>query len=309
MQDKTGLLSKLLRDLEAEVGTTDVAFIVLMALVDAVKSLEVKNILEFCSQFEQLKDSISNIEPKFGILDYYFKKMNCVVSKHFKENDFSEKRWKRLVLKQIKDILKEANIQRHKLSEQAEKIDIENKTILIHDHTHTVHDVLAHYKYMGKHFKVIIAEQSFDKTHTNIERMHQCQIPFQVVPAYMLSHIHDNVDMVFFGALTLKDSMNFVMVPGAHGVISEFNSANIPSYMFINTTKFSLWRSKSKSEVFMHKHSRDHHSKPITYERVKYSHDRVPAEFFSKIITEEGIFTPEELKNVFEKKMSEYGDL
>lgn len=308
MHDKTGLLSQLLRDLEAEVGTTDVAFIVLSALIESVKYLKVKDVSDFCRQFCELSASISNIEPKFGILNFYFAQINNIVSRYFEQNEFDEKLWKRIVLKQVKDILREANVQKHELLKYAEQIDVENKTILIHDHARTVHEVLAHYKAMGKHFKVIIAEQSFEKTHVNIEKMDHLQIPFQVVPAYMLSHVHGDINMVFFGALTLKDKMDFVMVPGAHGIISEFNSADIPVYMFINTTKFSLWKSKKKGEIFMHKHLREHYYKPITYERIKYSHDRVPAKFFSKIITNEGIFSPAELKTLFMKKMSEYGD-
>ena len=76
----------------------------------------------------------------------------------------------------------------------------------------------------------------------------------------------------------------------------------IPVYMFINTSKFSLWKSKKRGEIFIHRHQRKHHSKPIEYERIKYSHDRVPAKLFSKIITDEGVLNPEQLQELYKKR-------
>jgi translation initiation factor 2B subunit (eIF-2B alpha/beta/delta family) len=136
--------------------------------------------------------------------------------------------------------------------------------------------------------------------------MHKARIPFQVIPAYMLSHIHDDIDMVFFGAVTLKDTMVFVMQPGTHGVLSEFHMADVPSYLFMNTLKFSLWKSKKRVGVFMQKHTREHRRKPIQYRRIKYSHDRVPTKFFHKIVTNEGILTPPKIKKLFNEKCKQY---
>lgn len=309
ISDKKELLSKLIRELEAEIGTIDVVTIVFDSFINSIKALRINEISDFCEQFKKLNLLIQNTEPKFGILNYYFAYLQKMISKNFKKNKIIEKRWKRVIYKQIKNIIKEIHSQQAELSKHAEEIDIENKTILIHDHSHTVYNVLAHYKYIGKHFKIIIAEQSFDKTQINIERMHHLQIPFQVVPAYMLSHIHKNIDMVFFGSLTLKDTMDFVMVPGALGIISEFNLAKIPVYMFTNTAKFSLWKSKKRSEIFIHKHLRTHLYKPIEYERIKYSHDRVPTDAFKSIITNEGVFTPKGISELFKRKLKEYDEL
>ena len=96
--------------------------------------------------------------------------------------------------------------------------------------------------------------------------------------------------------------MHFVMDPGTHSIISEFHVENIPAYMFIDTSKFSLWESKERGEIFIHKHLRQHHSKPIEYERIKYSHDRVPVKLFKKIITDEGVLNPGQLKELFDER-------
>lgn len=306
MQKEIDLFSNLLREMEVEIGTRDTSSLVLIALTDAVKALKVKSPDDFCLQFKELVEIISSTEPKFGILNYHFGSL----LKNFKEvicgGKRTEKKWRSIVIKSIDEITKTSNAQKDRLIEFSEELNIEGKSILIHDHSHTVQDVLVHYRNMGKHFKVVIAEQDFDKTHGNIEKMYAAQIPFQVVPAYMLSHVHKTIDMLFFGALTLKDTMHFVMDPGTHGIISEFHVEHVPSYMFIDTTKFSLWKSKPRGEIFIHKHMRQHVSKPIEYERIKYSHDRVPADLFHRIVTNEGIFTPAELQKLFDKKYKEY---
>jgi translation initiation factor 2B subunit (eIF-2B alpha/beta/delta family) len=169
--------------------------------------------------------------------------------------------------------------------------------------------VLIHLKNKKNKFNVIIAEQDYEKTHDNIERMYAAGIQFMVVPAYMLSHLHDQIDMVFFGALTLKDTMNFVMNPGALSIISEFHHEKIPVYMFLGTEKFSLWKSKKRGEIFIHKHTRKHLNKPIVYERTKYSHDRVPSDLFKKIVTNEGVFTSKQIEKMFNEKYTTSNNL
>jgi len=305
MEKKIEHFSQLFRELEAEIGTRDLADMLLQALITSIKAFKADNISSFCEQFNDVVKIISNTEPRFGLLIYCFYRLQ----REFKNDYFQklpEKKWKKVILKGVKEILKDFRDEIRKLIEYADEIDVEGKTILIHDNSRTVQDVLAHYKYMGKHFKIVIAEQDYEKTHNNIERMHKLKIPFQVVPSYMLSHIHDSIDMVFFGALTLKDSMNFVMNPGTHGIISEFHVEGIPIYMFINARKFSLWKSKKRMGVFTHKHKRTHHAKPIEYERIKYSHDRVPHDMFTKIVTNKGVFSPAELEKLFGNRLKKY---
>jgi len=306
MKEKIELFSLLLRKMEAEIGTRDVADLVLRALVKSIKDLKIKDASDFCKQFCKLKDVLSQTEPKFGILNYHFASLTLEFHKTIAGEKFNEKKWKHIVLKMVNKILKEARKHKVDILHYAEKLDVEGKTILIHDHSHTVQDVLRHLKRKGRRFRVVIAEQDFEKSHSNIEAMHKARIPFQVVPSYMLSHVHEQIDMLFFGALTMKDTMDFVMDPGTHGIISEFHIADVPSFMFIDTTKFSLWKSKKRGEVFMRKHSKRHHNKPIQYEKVKYSHDRVPVKLFKKIISNEGCFDEKGIKKLFLKKYDTY---
>lgn len=306
MKKNVELLSQILRELESEIGTSDLANLVLIALVDAVGALRVKNSAEFCEQFHKLLDAVSATEPKFGILSHRFDALFKYFSTTVCCKNCSEVEWKKEVIESINDILITAHQEKAQLIYQSNQVNVEGKTILIHDHSHTVQKVLAHFKNIGRNFKVVIAEQDFEKTHSNIESMHKAGIEFQVVPAYMLSHVHKQIDMLFFGALTLKDTMDFVMDPGTLGTISEFHEEGIPVYMFIDSAKFSLWKSKRRGEIFIHRDKRKHAQATIEYERIKYSHDRVPIKLFYRIVTNEGVFTPAELEKRFHQKMEEY---
>ncbi|MBD3331098.1 hypothetical protein GF354_06280 [Candidatus Peregrinibacteria bacterium] len=299
MSSKIQLFSQILRELEVEVGTRDMATVVFEALIEAIQALEVEGHEEFEKQFDNLTKFVFDTEPKYGILINYFTILLNEVKK-------SEKTNRETIIKKLNEILKERRSENRKIYKFAEKINVEGKTIFIHDNSHSVHDVLKYYKRKGKHFRVIIEEQDFEKTQNSIEALHDAGIPFSVIPSYMISHIMASVDMVFFGCLTLKDTMEFVMSPGTHAVLTEFADHSIPSYLFINTNKFSYWKSKERGEIFYRKHTRKHHSKNIEYERIKYSHDRIPVKSFSKIVTDEGVFNPEQIKSVFEKKYKSF---
>ena len=297
MGHRTDLLSELLRDLEVGVGTSDMALIVFDSLRHAVHALDVEDNEEFYQQLTSLVKSIHKVEPKYAILNYYASELLTDFEEAHNNGAVDFRHWAE---KRVARIHEEMQEKTDKILEYSDKINFQGKTILLHDHSHTVHRVLQYQKKQKKKFRVIVAEQEHDKTQENIEVLHAAKIPFQVVPDYMLSHIHANVDMVFYGGLTLKDSMHFVMDPGSCAVISQFNTMKIPVYIFMKTTKFSLWKSKPRGEIYFKKNRRKHASKPIAYDRLKYSHDRVSVDLLHKIVTNKGIFTPPEVKKAFD---------
>ena len=93
------------------------------------------------------------------------------------------------------------------------------------------------------------------------------------------------------------------MDPGTNGLVSQFHLMKKPVYLFIVTSKFSMWKAKKKMGVYSHVHMRRHYCKPIDFERIKFSHDRVPSKLMKKIVTEKGIFTPRKIKEIFDKKL------
>jgi hypothetical protein len=53
-------------------------------------------------------------------------------------------------------------------------------------------------------------------------------------------------------------------------------------------------------------HSPHHARGGFEYDRIKFSHDRLPIEQVTSIVTEDGSFTVPKLKQMYEEKLEEY---
>ncbi len=303
---KINLMSKLLREIESDIGSTELNLLVLKRLITSIETLDVKTSEEFQEKFYELYEVLSITSPKFWIVNVHLEELKAFFQKNIINQNFSLSKQKRVFIKKINDLHNSSEQQKEMIIKNSLSIDVDGKTILIYDTSNVVLRILKNFVKNWRKFKIIIAEQGIDKTHKNVENMHQLWISFQVVPAYTLSHILERVDMIFLWALTMKDTKNFVMSPGSHSIVSEFNVEKIPAYLFINTEKFSLWKSKERWDVFIHEHLRKHVEKDIEYTRIKYSHDRVPVELFHRIVTNQGVFTSKEVSDLYDKKYKEY---
>ncbi|MBU0982182.1 translation initiation factor eIF-2B [Patescibacteria group bacterium] len=298
--------SKLFREIEIDLGATSLSILVLESLYKAVQGLKGQDHHHFFEQFQELTQNIESTEPKYAIIiDSFYHILRLA---YVEEVIHPEQGWplgKKKFLEQLESMIKEKKEEKQKIVKQSEKINFSGKNILLYHHSGTVEAVLAAAKKKRKKFNVIVAEQDPDKTGETIAFLHNKKIPFRVVPSHTISHIMDEIDMLFMGALTLKSSNDFVMDTGSNGLVLQFDHAKKPIYVFISTKKFSLWKSEKRSEVFTHTSQRQLHEKAISFERIKFSHDRVEMDLFTKIITEEGIFTPEQLKKFYDERLEE----
>jgi len=300
------ILSTLFRDIEHDLGTRDLNNLTLKAFETTVKQSKMKTLEEFCEKFKELLRSIKSTQPRFSIIIEHFYKLHEYIYNFSKKHpDMPWQDAKQKLIAHINELSKEDRREKKHLLEQTKKIDVEGKTILIFDHSHTVQDALGLLWKDGQKFKVIVAEQDIEKTETIIEALESNGIPFQVVPSYMLSHLDEQIDILFFGAVTFKNDYNFVMDPGSAPIIAEFHLNKKPTYMFMTTSKFALWKSQPRHGVFAHKHRRKHTKKSIFFERLKFSHDRVSLDFFTHIVTEAGIITPNQFKKIYDEKYEE----
>lgn len=301
------ILSTIFREIEHDIGTRELNKIVCNSLLESIGDYQIKNVDQFKENLKKIICDIENTQPKFAIIIEHCHRLLDYLSKILPRDStrIDAKNLKNKLLAFGKELTKETACGTRQILHNALKeLDVRDKRILIFDHSHTVQDVLTNFKKQGMNFKVVVGEQDIEKTEENIIALHQAEIPFEVVPGYMLSHYEEEVDMLFFGALTLKSTFDFVTDTGSSAIISEFHLRKKPIYMFISSAKFSLWKSQKKTDIFSHPHLRRHSKKGIEYQRLKFSHDRVPLEFFTKIITEEGVFTPHEVKKLFQKKLT-----
>jgi len=299
-------LSNLFRTIEHDLGTRDLNNLTLQAFRTTIRQTKMDSLHEFCEKFKELLLAIKSTQPRFAIIiEHFYRLYTFIFELTEKHPDMPWHQAKEKLIHHISELEKEDRREKKQLLEQAKKIQAEGKTILIFDHSHTVQDALALLWREGQRFQVVVAEQDIEKTETIIEALARNNISFQVVPSYMLSHVEEQIDILFFGAVTFKSDDNFVMDPGSAAIIAEFHLHKKPTYMFMTTSKFALWQAQPRHGVFSHRHTRKHTQKPIFFERLKFSHDRVPLHFFTHIVTETGIVSPSAFKKIYKDKYAE----
>ncbi len=300
-QNKTNeRLSNIFRLIEEERGAIKLAEFVMETLEIVLDSVKIDNVDDLYEQFDNLFKEIRNTQPRISLAIYYFFDL------------WEELQWRKSSIKNIDDFKNvivriTKRIQRDNdndfktIVKSGAELVKDDDVILVHSHSLTVREVLAAAAKNGKRFKVIIAEQETDKTIVMVDFFTRAKIPFTVVPEYMLSHIIENVTKVFFGATTLDQEQQFVCDAGSYSVLAEFYAEHIPNYMFLSTKKFSLWKTSKRHETYKTSQNKVYASnkKVLNYERIKFSHDRVPAELFNYVVTELGKMTPLQIRDLY----------
>jgi len=291
-------LSDLFRTIESELGTHEFCLLVLKALKKSLMQYKFSNHKVLLEQFHDLFDVVRKTKPRYAIVNDSLYKVMEVLEKdtHVSIKDLTL---------HIDAIHKLYVSEMQSLINVGQSIDVDGKNVLIYDHSHSVQNILRTFKEQGRSFRVLVAEQDLEKTEDNILFLHQLGVPYKVVPSYMLSHVDETVDLLFFGAVTLQKNGNFVMDPGSKSIISHFYLEKKPVYVFLTTSKFSLWQPKAKElQIYTKSHKRCHHTlTEIEFERLKFSHDRVPSNLISHVVTEGGIRTSAQIVKIFETRL------
>jgi len=299
-------ISKLFRDIEAEVGITSMDDIVLTSLCRAIHDFKEKGEEDFLNQFYELFETVKNTQPRVAIvIDHFYNLWNILSEAKKTKHPEGHLFWERKILQGIRDFRKNIRMEKKKMIKTGASQVKNNDVILIHSISTSVMESLFRAKRKGKKFKVIIAEQETEKTQIIIELLSNHKISFQVIPEYMLSHIESEITKVFLGAVTINSNLSVVGDSGMNAIASEFHLQKKPIYLFILTRKFSLWKSREAHHRYKITHTRTHGYKPISFERIKYSHDRVPLEFFAYIITEKGKISVHRVAELYEEKFLE----
>lgn len=303
---KKDRLSALFREVEIEVGSTELSLWAIQSLREAVESFKAENFHDFFKQLLKLCEHINTTEPKFAtIIDGFEEVLKMAYEQEIHHPEKNYPFNKKSFLKCLDRFIREKKHEQINLIHHALEMDVNGKGILVFDHSRTVQSVLKALFQKGQRFSVIVAEQDPEKTNSLIETLNEAKIPFKVVPSYMVSHLNDCIDFVFLGGVTLKNTMDFVMDTGSSAIVSQFHLLEKPIYSFLSTKKFSLWSSQKRHEIYQHSDQRKHYCKPILFERIKFSHDRVPIKLFSKIITEKGIFTPKQMEDFYKEQFKQ----
>lgn len=301
-------ISDLFRSIENMVGTTDLNKMVMKALCRSIHDFREKDEEDFLAQFYELFEMVKNTQPRIAlVIDDFYQIWGALQKAKEEKHPEGHLYWEKKILSTIASFQKTANDSRKKIIQTGAQQVKNDDVILIHGISRTVLDVLIRARKKGRKFRVIVAEQETEKTQQLIEMLTVSKIRFQVVPEYMLSHIESEVTKVFLGAVTVNSQLNVVADAGTTAIVSEFHVQKTPIYVFFSTRKFSLWASRSSHHTYKVKHIRTHTGKaqPITFERIKFSHDRIPIALYDVFITEKGKMNAEKIETLYKKKFEE----
>jgi translation initiation factor 2B subunit (eIF-2B alpha/beta/delta family) len=304
MKNFQELLSQLFRGIEIDIGATDLCLIVLESLYESVKDLRGQDLHHFFEQVQDLTKDVESTSPKYAIIiDSFYDVLKLAFNEDIHHPEKKYPLNKRKFLRKLEELIRQKKKDKRAVVEQSKKLGFDGKTILVYSHSRTIEAALLAARNRREHFKVIVAEQDPDKTGELIHFLYAKRIPFKVVPSYMVTHLDDEIDLILLAALTLKSTMDLVMDTGADGLVSQFHLKRIPIYVFLSTSKFSLWKAEKRTEIYKHVHRRKHHQKSIEFERIKFSHDRVELKLVSKIITEEGVYSSKQIEKIFNRRL------
>ncbi len=309
MKTLSEALSLIFRQIESDRGTSSLSKYVLEALISSLNGFEAGSVEDFYKELRELIVLLKGTKPRMGVVIAHFCQIWDVLEER-KSKIKSMEDLKMVLIKTVDSLNEEANQDAKQIISNGVDCVEDGDSILIHSHSRTVMNILAKAFRAKKKIRVVLAEQEEDKTQDMIHFFQERGIPFVVVPEYMLSHIETEVTKVFLGGITFNNQYVFVTDAGTNSVVSEFHHAHIPIFMFMSTKKFSLWDVTSKEMTYKitQKQTEKHPEKFVTYERIKFSHDRVPVELVDFVVTEEGKATPAQLKKNFDAKYKSYSE-
>lgn len=292
--------------IESEVGTTRLNDMVLMGLKKAIHDFREKGEEDFLQQFYELLEAVKNTSPRIAlIIDHFFHIWNVLNEAKQQEHSSSHLYWEKKIVEALKAFAEEAKHERKRMIKAGVSAMSKHDVILIHSISGSVLDTLVEAKRKGKDFEVIVAEQESEKTQQIVELLAKKKISFKVVPEYMLSHVEAEITKVFLGAVTINSEMNVVCDAGSNAIVSEFHLSHKPIFLFISTRKFSLWKARSEHHHYKVKSTKTLSCAPVEFQRLKFSHDRVPLSYYDVIVTEMGRMNAGEIEKIYQKKYKE----
>jgi translation initiation factor 2B subunit (eIF-2B alpha/beta/delta family) len=298
-------LNTILVEMEHDHGTRDTCVHFLECLKGALEHTRFKGAKDVRKQFTDFYDLFTCMKPRMAIIQNY---LDDVLERLAKTADAGEDA-AALVESMIADVraAETDNAERNeRLKKEAVKLIAHHSTVLIHSHSHTVLETLEMANRTHKKFNVIVAEQDAACTLDILKFLNAHGIPFTVIPEYMLSSVEMDISCMLVGAVTLKHDMHFVVDAGTKALVSEMNAAKIPVRLALTTNKFSYWKTKPALQTLKSVKSVAHPHANFSFERIKFSHDRLPLDQVTSVVTEEGVYTPAQLREAYKTKLEEY---
>lgn len=295
-QASARILSQIFLDTEKVFGSRDSCFLAMDSMKDAVCSFSGTSD-ELQEEITSLAKSVTSMSPRIALLIMMV--FNVLHEYNEKRGELCIEDEKKLLCGIIDDVKKKRLKSVQKLLKFSEGIIVDGDTVLLHDISHTVFDIIRRAKSLKINFTVLVAEQERRQTEAIVSFLQQLHVPFTVIPEYLLIHVIQSINKAFLGAVTINSRHEVIADAGSEAVISQMLYHKIPVYVPITTDKLSLWEAKQQ-----------HHSLKTTkqktlggeeYDKLVFSHDRYSVDQVTEFITNKGRLTPDQLKKLYDE--------
>ena len=288
--DKT-ILCRLIRDHEDLVGSSRASMLALQAFKNSIQELKCSP-TDIRDEYADLADAIKNTRPKIIPLIHLVEEFEREMAPHFGADEEQ-------ILSKACEILQAKH---DRLKDKVAKIIqlgldcIDDGDVLVmHTASSDVTRMIALAKeVMDRNVKVIVLKQDFIKTKKLIDILKLAEVDLETVPEFSLSHYIGKANKMFTGALSITHDLKIVSAVGTANIASLCHFHKIPVYLFANTLKFSHGLSEDQRI----------HEKRITtvqnntsYVLTTYSHDMLDLDMVDFLVTEEGIYPKEKIRD------------
>ncbi len=298
--------SLLFRETEQISGTRDFCFMAMDSFEKAIHDFSGDEI----SLQEEVADMVKLVKstsPRISLLMFMVFKIaeefRIYTSKNASENkNQTIKEQKKYLETLIHDVKERRKQSAKKLIDFSKTVIQNNDTILLHDASHSIFDILCQAQKDGKNFSILLAEREKKKNMLIIRFLLKHNLDFQVVPEYLLSQVKNQITKAIFGAVTINSLHEVISDAGTGSIVTQLKDWNIPVYIPITNDKFSLWEAK---EHHTYKTKRLKTADDIEYEKLTFSHDRYKTDLVTYFITNKGILTSDELNKKYDSYYKE----
>lgn len=294
-EDDKNILCRLIRDHEDLVGSSRATMLALQAFKASIQELRCDP-SEIQHEYAELADAIKNTRPKIVPLIHLIEEFEKEMASHMGA-DPEQMLAKACELLQAKqDRIKDKVGRIIQLG--LECID-DGDVIVMHTASADVTRMIAMAKeVLNRTLRVIVLKQDFIKTKNLLDILKQARVEIETVPEYSLTHYIGTANKMFTGALSITHDLKIIAAVGTANIASLCHFHKIPVYLFANTLKFSHGLSEDQ---------RIHEKRVATvqdytsYVLTTYSHDMLELDMVDYLVTEEGIFPKEKIRDYIDE--------
>jgi translation initiation factor 2B subunit (eIF-2B alpha/beta/delta family) len=295
--DKT-ILCRLIRDHEDLVGSSRATMLALQAFKTAIQELKCSPD-EIRNEYAELADAIKNTRPKIVPLIHLIEEFEQEIAPHFGADADQTLATACEILQAKHDRIKDKVARIIQLGLDCIE---EGDVLVMHTASADVTKMIALAKeVLDRTIKVIVLKQDFIKTKKLIDILKQARVDLETVPEFSLSHYIGKANKMFTGALSISHDLKIVSAVGTASIASLCHFHKIPVYLFANTLKFSHGLSENQRI----------HEKRVTtvqdntsFVLTTYSHDMLDIDMVDFLVTEEGIYPKEKIRDYVKEILS-----